>query len=110
MDKFASQVANTAAACMTPKASTAEIFIDVLRRADEFSAGHCDTATNLVWNSGACWIDGEDSTAGCAAFISGLNIPTAGGDYSKKIFVHCVSGNRAGQVAKFLQGRAWTNN
>jgi rhodanese-related sulfurtransferase len=83
------------------------IFIDV-RRDAEYSAGHCSKAKNIVWNSDACWKNGKSDPA-CKAFIDELKA-TVNNDYTKPIFVHCVSGNRAGQVAKYLQGLSWTNN
>ena len=42
----------------------------------------------------------------CKAFIDQMtaHVTTNGvADYSKPVFIHCVSGNRSGQAALFLQ-------
>lgn len=98
-------VAKTVAACISPKIPSSAVFVDV-RRADEFAEGHCSTAKNVVWDGDSCKIGVAD--AGCKAFIDGMTaLVTTGGvaDYSKPIFIHCVSGNRSGQAALFLQVR-----
>lgn len=97
-------VEKSAAPCMTTKLPSNALFVDV-RRADEFSEGHCSNAVNVVWDSDSCGDKGKDD-AGCKAFIDGMTkLVTTNGvaDYSKPIFIHCVSGNRSGQAAKYLQ-------
>ena len=96
-------VAKTVAACISPKIPSSAVFVDV-RRADEFAEGHCSTAKNVVWDAESCKIGVADTK--CKAFIDGMKaLVTTGGvaDYSKPIFIHCVSGSRSGQAALFLQ-------
>ena len=101
--------------CMTPTLATTASksltkFLDV-RRQDEFDLGHCTGISHVVWDGDACWQRGQSDPA-CAAFIQGMEALVTPADgltrYATPIFIHCKSGSRAGQVAKFLQGRNWT--
>jgi len=104
-------VDSTISKCMAPTLALTSVqkqsvFLDV-RRKDEFEAGHCKGISNIVWDSDACWKNGY-SDATCKKFVDDL-VTLVGGDYTKPIFIHCKSGNRAGQVANFLQGKDWAN-
>ena len=77
-------------------------FVDV-RRSDEFEVGHCKDSVNIVWDGDACW-DGGITDKVCKQFIDDMTT-FVDGNYQTPIFVHCVSGNRASQVAMFLQVR-----
>lgn len=96
------QVDTKASICLIPTISSVSgmRFLDV-RRKDEFDVLHCKDAVNIVWDSDACWKRGATDPV-CKAFIDDMT-SFVDGNYNTPIFVHCVSGNRAGQAAKFLQ-------
>ena len=75
-------------------------------RADEFAAGHCTDAVNIVWDSSECWKTGMTAPT-CKDFVDKMT-SLVDGVYTTGVFIHCVSGNRAGQAAKFLNGMNWT--
>ena len=77
-------------------------FVDV-RRSDEFQDGHCKDSVNIVWDSAACWDRGITNKV-CKQFIDDMTT-FVDGNYQTPIFVLCVSGKRASQVAMFLQVR-----
>ena len=96
--------------CMAPMLSAAMpklVKVVDVRRVEEFNAGHCNSAVNIPWDSNACWKNGLSDPA-CKSFVDKMT-SLVDSKYTTEIFVYCVSGNRAGQVAKFLQGLQWTN-
>jgi hypothetical protein len=76
----------------------------------EWDKGHCMNSYQCAWPGDACWKDSTATkmSAECQTFMACME-NVVDGDFTTPVFILCVSGNRAGQAARFLQGSSWWN-